>query len=500
MRYVLGLALLVSAAAHSAPLANLVLSCPDESAIGQAVDACQGYIYETPTNERIVVSSSYSWRKAADLAASDLLQVCTIAVEPGAYSSCRDSASIRRTAFVPKDSVIMGGRNSVIVSKTGGDYTDPVTAAENAFAGDSWCVAPQWPLQPCVMAIGEGIFILSKTLSIAEGLAVSGNGKGDTMLVTENGVETAVSSFGNIRISDLTIINSQLGLARTNGVKIAKSNSFGGVLVQLHDVAIHVSGAAENVAVVRGDSLEILDSEITAAGNNTTGISNLNLGPPDQGPHATLERSQVSAETAIYEEDGGHGATVRLVDSRISGRIFFNYERSLLEIIRTQLIGNVSASNDQARVVITDSSIKGNVGVRSVGGHSLSITNSSVDGSIAFGFGAAPAIFDGLTLHGQLLLDLVQATIVRSYISSASTAAALSLDGARIQLEQTFVQGAQALAAGISLSGRSESRVDASSSVLAGAVSGSAGSVFSCTDTYGADYELLNASCQPQGP
>ena len=87
----------------------------------------------------------YVWRKAADLAGSDLLFVCTIPVEPGAYSSCRDAAGIRRTAFVPKDSVIMGGRNSVIVSKTGGDYTDPVTAAENAFAGDTWCVAPQWP-------------------------------------------------------------------------------------------------------------------------------------------------------------------------------------------------------------------------------------------------------------------------------------------------------------------------------------------------------------------
>ena len=171
-----------------------------------------------PTNQLIVVSSSYVWRKAADLAAADILLVCTIPVEPGAYSSCRDSAGIRRTAFVPKDSVITGGRNSVIVSKTGGDYTDPVTAAENAFAGDTWCVAPQWPDQPCVMAIGEGIFILGKTLSIPAGLAVSGNGKGDTMLVADNGVETAVSSFGSVRISDLTIVNSQPGGGRTTGI------------------------------------------------------------------------------------------------------------------------------------------------------------------------------------------------------------------------------------------------------------------------------------------
>ncbi len=53
------------------------------------------------------------------------------------------------------------------------------------------------------MAIGEGVFILGKTLSIPEGLAVSGNGKGDTMLVADNGVETVVSSLGNVRFSDL---------------------------------------------------------------------------------------------------------------------------------------------------------------------------------------------------------------------------------------------------------------------------------------------------------
>ena len=123
--------------------------------------------------------------------------------------------------------MITGGRNSVIVSKTGGDYTDPVTAAKNAFAGDTWCVAPQWPDQPCVMAIGTGVFILRETLRIAEGIAVSGNGKGDTMLVADNGVETAVTSLGNVRFSDLTIVNSQAGGARTTGLKIEDSRRGG---------------------------------------------------------------------------------------------------------------------------------------------------------------------------------------------------------------------------------------------------------------------------------
>ena len=223
-------------------------------------------MYQIPTNQLIVFSgSSLLWSRASDLDGSDLVLVCTIPVEPGAYSSCRDAAGIRRTAFVPKDSVISGGRNSVIVSKTGGDYNDPVTAAENAFAGDTWCVAPQWPAEPCVMAIGTGVFILRETLSIPEGLAVSGNGKGDTMLVADNGVETAVSSFGNVRISGLTIVNSQPGGGRTTGLVASGT-------IQLHDAAIHVAGAAQNVAVAKHgvDSLEILDSEITALGQDGT--------------------------------------------------------------------------------------------------------------------------------------------------------------------------------------------------------------------------------------
>ena len=65
---------------------------------------------------------------------------------------------------------------------------------------------------------------------------------------------------------------------------------------------------------------------------------------------------------------------------------------------------------------------------------------------------------------------------------------------ADVELEQTFVQGALALAAD------ARSQLEASSSVLAGPVSGSAGAVLSCTDTFGADYELLSTSCQPQVP
>jgi hypothetical protein len=345
------------------------------------------------------------------------------------------------------------------------------------------------------MAIGEGVFILSETLHIPEGLAVSGNGKGNTMLVADNGIETAVSSFGNVRFSDLTIINSQLSGARTTGLRIDKSRRFG-VLVQLHDVAIHVSGAAQNVAVVRGESIEMLDSEITAVGQDTTAVSNLNFGPPDVSTRVTVERSLVSAEVAFHEEFGGpEGASLRLLDSRVFGRVFFDHEGHLLEITRTELVGDVIAVNDFVGVVITGSSIKGNVGAAGRGTVD-EISNTTVEGNVDAG---GAGIIDGLTVHGRLRLQRGSPRVLRSYIiDSTGTAPALSIESANVQLEQTFVQGTQAVV--VTEFGSRQGQLEAFSSVLAGPVSGSGGSVLSCTDTYGADYELLTASCQPQVP
>ena len=95
MRYLLTLALLVSAVAQSAPVPNLALTCSDENAIGQPQDACHGiWAYQIPTDPLIVSSgSSYVWRVFGDLIGADTVLVCTLPVEPGQYSSCRDAAA-----------------------------------------------------------------------------------------------------------------------------------------------------------------------------------------------------------------------------------------------------------------------------------------------------------------------------------------------------------------------------------------------------------------------
>ena len=130
-------------------------------------------------------------------------------------------------------------------------------------------------------------------------------------------------------------------------------------------------------------SLEILDSEITAVGEDSTGIETLVPGEPNAV--MTVERSLVSAaRTALDETETDIGPTVRLIDSRISGNIRYGTERTLLDIVRTEVIGNVSAGNDAVRVRITGSYIKGRVGVGGErSGHDLDITDTTVEGVVS---------------------------------------------------------------------------------------------------------------------
>jgi hypothetical protein len=477
------------AVAHGAPVPNLVLTCSDGRAIGQAQSACDGiWAYQIPTDPLIVSSgSSYVWRVLGDLIGADTVLVCTLPVEPGQYSSCRDASGVRRIALVRKDSIMAGG--SVTVDKTGADYTDPVTAAQNAFAGDAWCVAPQWPAQPCVMAIGDGVFILEGTLDIPQGLVVSGAGKGATMLVADNGVETAVSSIGNGRISDLTIVNSQVGGARAIALNARSSTIQGGEKLELHDIAMHASGAAQNVAISKRVNLEIRNSDITAVGEDAIGIS---FQDQEGAGGLILEQSILAAEAAVafVESYGYNTASIAITDSRVSGSVRIDNEQIRLEVMRSSIVGEVGTFNDYTFTNVTDSTIVGHLG-----GLSIRATNTTVEGSVS---AARSATFDRLTVHGEVTFfgspGSAGATISNSHIYSSSTAPALLLRRANVILRQTFVQGAQAVIVG------ERDTLQSSSSVLVGPVSADNAAVLTCTDTYGADYEVLTASCQPQPP
>ena len=307
------------------------------------------------------------------------------------------------------------------------------------------------------------------------------------MLVADHGVALLFSSFGNVRISDLTIVNSQVGLARATGFFAPAADR--GVQVQLH--AVHVSGAGQIVAISELVRLEILDSDIIALKEDTTGVAY------SENSGVTLERSHIAAEVAFGEEREGPvwpGVRISVLDSHLSGRVFIDKENSRFEAVRSSIAGDVSVSNDGSRIVLTSSSVTGRVSCAH-----LTITDTDVEGSV-YAYSELPGYlsvdFDGLRVHGEVTLRGYrgQGTILRSHISSPGTAAALSLRYTNVQLKQTFVQGALALAA------VEDSGFQSSSSVLAGPVSADVDAVLSCAETYGADYELLTASCQPQAP
>jgi hypothetical protein len=247
------------------------------------------------------------------------------------------------------------------------------------------------------------------------------------------------------------------------------------------------------VAVVRSGSVEILDSEITAVGQDTAGFYAI---PSADAPTlVTVARSYVSAERAFDDPDNQSNVNVRVVDSRIFGNVVFDEEGNHVEIVGSEVVGNVFATNDSSHVFITDSTIKGRVGVGhepTFLGNDLKMTNTNVEGHVGFATGLAT--FDRVRIHGGLAMSNAQASIFGSHIVNSTTTTPALLVSAIVQLKQTFVQGPQALAV------EANHRLEASSSVLAGPVSGPAGAVLSCTDTFGADYELLSASCQPQVP
>jgi hypothetical protein len=211
-------------------------------------------------------------------------------------------------------------------------------------------------------------------------------------------------------------------------------------------------------------------------------------------------------------ERGGGAKIIRLFDSHIFGNVNFAYNQppnlddSVLEVVQSEIVGEVRAANQQGRVVITDSSIKGSFSSNCcyfgefLGSQSqVLFSHSSVEGAHVR---ALDTVFDTVTVHGGLILDggfAGKASVRGSYIyfvdQVGAEPGALSVRTRAVRLEQTFVQGTPAVVVPGLM------QLEVFSSVLLGPVlEPAAGTQISCTDTHGADYELLNATCQPQVP
>ena len=262
-------ALLVTAA-EAASVANLPLTCSDASAIGQPQNNCNGdWAYRLPSTDQLIVvkgpSSAPVWSRASTLTNSDTVNVCTLPVEPGTYSSCRDAAGVRRLAFVPKSQVFpsspptsggAGGSSPgsiAVVAATGGRYADPLAAAANAEQGDAWCrrEGDDPARYPCVISIAPGIYELASTLIVPAHVSVIGYGRNMTVLTARPGVAATVQlGFAgldptfDVALRDLAVEN-RFGAGATSVALDIIDNSN----VEVHNVRATASGASENVGV-----------------------------------------------------------------------------------------------------------------------------------------------------------------------------------------------------------------------------------------------------------
>jgi hypothetical protein len=320
-------------AAQAAPIANLPLTCPNAGAIGQS--DCSGLVYRSPTPELIVLkgpSSAPTWARASTLASADTLAVCTLPVEPGTYSSCRDSSGVRRIAYVPKSTVFpdspppsggTGGsspRSIAVVAASGGHYTDPLAAAANADQGDAWCrSASDDPARhPCVISIAPGVYELASTLVVPARVAVIGYGPQMTVLTARPGVAATVQlgtatldlSF-DVALRDLTVEN-RFGAGGTSMALdvIDRSN------VEVHHVRATASGASDNIGVryagytlapfegrlSRPFPLRLLEAAATG-GATSTGFKVVDEGRP-RIEQCSISASEASGRNVGLDSDG----------------------------------------------------------------------------------------------------------------------------------------------------------------------------------------------------
>jgi hypothetical protein len=142
-----------------------------------------------------------------------------VAQSPAAETTTREPITDSSKSLAPPR-VVNTAVVSMAVGPTRGDYSNPLAAVRNAFAGDRWCIPQRTPGRPCVLFIREGIYSLNATLTIPDGIAVVGGGRNRTQLRARPGVAIAVNFFGGgaASVSDLTIENHQTSAPEATGL------------------------------------------------------------------------------------------------------------------------------------------------------------------------------------------------------------------------------------------------------------------------------------------
>jgi hypothetical protein len=377
--------------------------------------------------------------------------------------------------------------NEVTVAKSGGDYENPVDAARNAYSGDNWCQSPA-DGRPCRINIAPGIFVLPETLVLDGLFVVTGAGKGQTLLVADNGVTVAVANaatgtgtFGTT-LSNLSIVNHQPGADEATGFQMNNLNAV------LQGVAVSVAGAANGTGIGGTDSPELTDCDVTVtASQSTVGIS--------AAVSIDMQRTRVSAtggalrntgleydfpEGGIFATDSNVVAAGGLEAFAVSGSARWTG-------------GEVTAIADDRAVGIGDrrdgvTVVTGARVIARAGRDGTAITLSTIRGTQRIVDSYLEGSQTGVWFMSQAggLNELIRSQITGGQIAIRST---MEETGAA-EISQVIARGA------IAISIESDPMVvNIAGSVLAGQRN-YGGSTMSCTDTYDENYEQLDSNCQ----
>jgi hypothetical protein len=282
------------------------------------------------------------------------------------------------------------GNNSVTVAPSGGNYTSPVTAANNALQGDHWCASPQLPGSPCVMTIAAGVYILPSTLNIPEPVKVVGAGRTATLLVAAKGLGTAVSSRGR-GFSDLSIINHQdsggaSGLDFAFGMNdepVAGTNQIARVTID-----VVAPGAAVGISTREAGDSRLENVNVIVRGAQATGINQFI--PPAAIVDSLIDVVGTDFAQGIEQqaEPGGPASltrtTVTAFGTSTATAVFLSGTRGTFTDSLLVSQGKALQVFGASPVTITHSTLRGASWF--VGGSStLNATDSILDGAATYG-------------------------------------------------------------------------------------------------------------------
>jgi hypothetical protein len=353
--------------------------------------------------------------------------------------------------------------NDVTVALSGGDYPDPQSAADNAFAGDKWCVSPQ-PTKPCTIHVKAGIYTKG-SVALPAGLALIGEDRGSTILF--GGV-----SLPSGLVSDLTLQGGGIGRSENPGVG-------GATVIEVDRVSINLRNQVSAVGLTDGfGSFTMADSQITA-------INTLPTLP-----------------LILFDCEGATGCTtVRVVHSQITGiapagGVAFSYSgdaQQALELEDTSVLMSgtpsmpaIDSSGQGLKVTINGGQINGEIS-GAMGGDSLDIVDAVINGGIDW-LESGSVTLEGATLNRGLAVGGSGSTpvsVMRSTINGG-----LGVSDGVLNLESSVVKD------GLNLFG---SRGALRSAQVTGTISlqsdGSVTSTATCDHVFDGNLVLRPANC-----